>query len=338
MAEPILPVGKLDATLLGRLLAGQAIQDERVVVGPRVGEDVAVIDMGDRYLLAKSDPITFATEEIGWYAVNVNANDIATAGAAPKWFLATLLLPEGQTTPTLVEGLFAQLESACRELGVTLVGGHTEITYDLNRPILAGQMLGEVDKERLVTTAGAQVGDDIVLTKGVAVEGTSILAREKFEELRAAGIDRSLLERARGFLREPGLSVVREALTAVDAVAVHALHDPTEGGLATGLHEIADAAGVGLRIERERIAVLPECAALCAPFGLDPLGLIASGALLIAVAPSETETLLAALHAAGIEAVAIGQVCEPDAGRLLIEGGREQPLPRFDQDEIGKVF
>lgn len=338
MAEPILPVGKLDATLLAKLLAGQPLQDERVVVGPRVGEDVAVIDMGDRYLLAKSDPITFATDEIGWYAVNVNANDIATAGAAPKWFLATLLLPEGQTTPALVADLFGQLDSACRELGVTLVGGHTEVTYGLTRPILAGQMLGEVAKDRLVTTAGAQVGDEIVLTKGVAVEGTSLLAREKFEALRAAGIEPGLLERAQGFLHNPGLSVVREALVAVEAVAVHAMHDPTEGGLATGLHEIADAAGVGLRIERERIAILPECAALCAPFGLDPLGLIASGALLIAVSPSETEALLTALHAAGIAAAAIGQVCEPEAGRVLVEGGRERPLPRFDQDEIGRVF
>jgi hydrogenase maturation factor len=333
-----LNIGKLDAALLGELLKRFPVTDPRVVVGPRVGEDVAVIDLGDRYLLAKTDPITFATDEIGWYAVHVNANDIATAGAAPKWFLATLLLPEGQTTAEDVTAIFDQLATACRELNVALIGGHTEITYDLNRPILVGQMLAEVDKERLVTTAGAQVGDDVILTKGVAVEGTAIIAREKGDALRAAGVAPGLIERAARFLHTPGISVVRDALVAVEVAPVHAMHDPTEGGLATGLHEVADAAGVGLRVERERIPILPECRALCAPFGLDPLGLIASGSLLITVAPADIPAVCDALARAGIDAAVIGRVTPSSAGRVLVEAGRETPLPRFDQDEIGKLF
>lgn len=331
-------VGKLDAALLGDLLGRFPVTDPRVVVGPKVGEDVAVIDMGDRYLLAKTDPITFATEEIGWYAVHVNANDIATAGAAPQWFLATLLLPEGRTTAETVAVIFDQIARACRELHIALVGGHTEITYGLDRPILVGQMLAEVGKDRLVTTAGAQVGDAILLTKGVAVEGTALIAREKRAELQAAGLPLDLLDRASQFLYQPGISVVREALVAVEAGAVHALHDPTEGGVATGLHEVADAAGVGIWVDREWIPILPECQALCASFGLEPLGLLASGSLLIATAPADAPAVCQALQRAGIPSAVIGHIVPPEEGRVLREAERETPLPRFDQDEIGKLF
>ena len=180
-----LPIGKLRAETLQAIFDKHHTKDPRVVVGPRVGEDAAVIDMGDRYLVATSDPITFATAEIGWYALHVNANDIAVRGARPRWFLATLLLPAGATTDASVEALFADLHAACEELEVILVGGHTEITHGLDRPIVAGTMLGEVEKDKLVTTAGARVGDAVVMTKGVPLEGAAIIAREKEAELRA---------------------------------------------------------------------------------------------------------------------------------------------------------
>src|SRR3989442_1524566 len=161
-----LPIGKLRAETLQAIFDKHHTKDPRVVVGPRVGEDAAVIDMGNRYLIATSDPITFATAEIGWYALHVNANDIAVRGAHPRWFLATLLLPAGATTDASVEALFAELHAACEELEVVLVGGHTEITHGLDRPIVAGTMLGEVDKDKLVTTAGARGGGAVVLNKG----------------------------------------------------------------------------------------------------------------------------------------------------------------------------
>jgi len=168
-----------------------------------LGEDAAVIDMGDRYLVAKSDPITFATDEIGWYVVNVNANDIACSGAVPRWFLATLLLPAEKTDEQLVETIFEQLSSACEQLGITLAGGHTEITYGLDRPIIAGHMLGEVRPDRFVSTSGMKVGDDIILTKAVAVEATALIAGEKLDELKAL-FPTEYLERCRRFLHEPG--------------------------------------------------------------------------------------------------------------------------------------
>src|SRR6516162_3969861 len=182
-----LPIGKLRAETLQAIFDKHQTKDPRVVVGPKVGEDAAVIDMGDRYLVATSDPITFATAEIGWYALHVNANDIAVRGARPRWFLATLLLPPGATSESSVEALFADLHAACEELEVVLVGGHTEVTHGLDRPIVAGTMLGEVEKDKLVTTAGAKVGDAVVMTKGVPLEGAAIIAREKETELRERG-------------------------------------------------------------------------------------------------------------------------------------------------------
>jgi hydrogenase maturation factor len=333
-----LPVGKLRAETLQAFFDRYAPLDARVVVGPRIGEDAAVIEMGDRYLVAATDPITFATEEAGWYALQVNANDVAVRGARPRWFLATLLLPELRTTEALVEQLFAQLRAACEELEVSLVGGHTEVTCGLDRPIVVGTMLGEVEKDRLVITGGARAGDAVLLTKGVPVEGAAIIAREKEAELLNRGVPAAVIERAKGFLRRPGISVVAEAMLASELVPVHAMHDPTEGGIATALWELATASGVGLRIERERIAVLPEGERLCREFGLDPLGTIASGALLLTLAPSDAAPVLHACAGEGIACAFIGQVLPRENGVVLVEGGHARPMPAFPQDEITKLF
>ncbi|MBI2553277.1 MAG: hydrogenase expression/formation protein, partial [Candidatus Rokubacteria bacterium] len=331
-------VGKLRADFLQALFDKYAPSDDRVVVGPKIGEDAAVIEMGDRYLVATTDPITFATDEIGWYALQVNANDLAVRGARPRWFLVTLLLPEGATTDASVEQIFSQVGRACEELEVSLVGGHTEVTHGLDRPLVVGTMLGEVAKERLVTTGGARPGDMILLTKGVPLEGAAILAREKEKELLARGVPSAVVERAKHFLHRPGLSVVPEALLAAELGAVHAMHDPTEGGLATALWELAEASGVGLRVERERIPILPEGARLCREFGLDPLGTIASGSLLLTLPPADAALVLHACAREGIDCAFIGQVVPRDEGLTLVEGGRSLPLPTFPQDEITKLF
>jgi hydrogenase maturation factor len=333
-----LPVGKLRAEALQALFDRLPTRDPRVVVGPRVGEDAAVIDMGDRYLVATSDPITFAAADLGWYALQVNANDIAVRGARPRWFLATLLLPAGATSEATVSELFAQLGEACEELEVTLVGGHTEVTHGLDRPIVAGTMLGEVDKARLVVTGGARVGDAVVMTKGVPLEGAAIIAREKASELAALGVRASVVKRAQGFLRTPGLSVLPEAEIACELATVHAMHDPTEGGIATALWELAEAAGVGLRIDRDRIMVLPEGAELCRAFGLDPLGTIASGALLMTLAPADAGVVIHALARESIDCHFIGQVVPREQGVTLVDGTRQAPMPVFPQDEITKLF
>lgn len=331
-----LPVGKLPSALLMELFRKHVTLDERVVVGPRVGEDAAVLDMGDRYLVATTDPVTFVTEDLGRYVLVVNANDLAVRGATPRWFLATVLLPEGRATEASVDALFGQMGVACRELGVSLVGGHTEVTYGLDRPLVVGTMLGEVARDRLVTTGGARPGDVLLLTKGVPVEGTSIIARIRADELRARGYAESMLARARAYL--DCLSVVPEARLAGELAPVHAMHDPTEGGLATALWELAEAAEVGLAVEADRIPVIPEGRALCAEFGLDPLGTIASGALLIALAPADAGRVLHAFAREDIECAFIGRVVPRDAGVTLLVGGRARALPRFPQDEITRLY
>lgn len=333
-----LPLGKLRLEHLQALLQKYAsTEDERVILGPGVGEDAAVIDFGDTYLVAKTDPITFVADDIGWYTIAINANDIATRGATPKWFLATILLPEKRTTEEDVENIFAQLSEACRNYNIALCGGHTEVSYGLERPIVVGQMLGEVEKGKLIRTSGATPGDDIVLTKGLAVEATSIIARVKQEEL-THKFSPEFLERCRNFLNEPGISVLGDAAVAVASGAVSAMHDPTEGGLATGLHELAEAAGVGLQIDFDAIPIFRETALLCREFRLDPLGLIASGALVMTIDPTSTESVLKGLIEKQIQAAVIGKVLPASEGKNLCREGELVPLEIYHQDELTKIF
>ncbi len=329
--------GKLPLELLSRLLDKIDVTDPRVVLGPRPGEDAALIDMGDKYLVAKTDPITFATDLIGWYLVQVNANDLAVMGASPRWLMTTLLVPEG-TDSDVIEGIFDQLLEACASLGVTLVGGHTEVTHELPRPIAVGAMLGEVAKDEVVLTSGASPGDSIVLTKGIAIEGTSLLAREASDALLAAGVSPDEIERAKGFLFSPGISVAREAAIVCGTANVHAMHDPTEGGLATGLLEMAMAAGVGLTVDEDVIPVLPETEQFCRALGLDPLGLIASGALLATMPPHDVVGCIESLALDGIAAYEIGRITPPEEGIKLRTSDGTRDLPTFERDELARFF
>jgi thiamin-phosphate kinase len=334
-----LPVGKLPSDQLSRLLRQIAMRDPSVLLGPGIGRDCAVIDfVGDQLLVAKSDPITFATDEIGWYAVQVNANDLATTGARPRWFLATLLLPQ-TIEPEEIDSIFDQMRTACAEVGATIVGGHTEVTHDLTRPIVMGTLLGTVARNRLITPEGAQPGDAIVLTKRLAVEATAIMAREKAAELSTAFAE-PFLQRCRHFLREPGISVLREAQLAVQAGRIHAMHDPTEGGVATALNEMAVAAQVDLLIRLDAVPIYSETQALCDYFELDPWGAIASGSLLMAVEAAETDRVVEDLRRNQIEATVIGHViARSDRPIVLAEfDDRHEPLRAFDQDEIAKLF
>ncbi len=329
--------GKLPLDLLSRLLVEIDVHDPRVVLGARAGEDAALIDFGDRYLVAKTDPITFATDLIGWYLVQINANDIAVMGGTPRWLMTTLLLPD-TTSENEVERIFSQVREACDVLNITLIGGHTEITYDLPRPIAVGAMLGEVPKERAVLTSGARPGDSIVLTKAIAVEGASILARDAADDLLERGVPLDTIDRAKEFLFSPGISVVPEAAIACDTVDVHAMHDPTEGGLSGGLVEMAAGANVGLMLDMEAIPILPECREICDALGLDPLGLIASGSLLAALPPGEVETLKGALAREGIAVHEIGTVTQPADGLKVRFGDEVRDLPTFPRDELARWF
>jgi len=332
---PLRP-GKLDPALLARLLASNVIHDERVAIRPAVGRDVCAIRMDGTYLVAKTDPVTLAGDRIGWYVVHVNANDIATVGAQPRWFLLTALLPEGRTDQALVQRIYDDVQAALASIGCDLVGGHTEITPALDRPILVGQMLGEVAVDRLIDKAALRPGDRILLTKGVPVEATAIIAREHAARL-AGRFPEETIERARRFLDEPGISVLPEAMAACYAGEVHAMHDPTEGGLATALWELAEAAGCGMVVHQDRIPVTDPGGAFCTHLGLDPLGTISSGALIICAPPQEAPAVHSAVEALGTVCGDIGEVRPRAEGCLLVRDGLPVPMPTFPQDEITKL-
>jgi len=329
------PVGKLPPHALKGWLEKFDSCDERIVLGPGIGLDCAVLDFGSTYLVAKSDPITFTTQDIGWYAVHINANDIATTGAKPRWFLCTLLLPEHGSTQPSVNAIMEQVQLACSQLGVSVVGGHSEVTSGLNRPILSGTMLGEVRREALITPRGAKPGDDVLLTKGVPIEAASILAREYARDLKH--LPASVLQQARAFLKEPGISVLPEAQAAVAAGGVSAMHDPTEGGLASALWELSQAAQAGITIDPKAVLIPPEAGLLCDALSVDPLCAISSGALLLTCRPERTQAIMDAIEGIGVQAGVIGQVVAGDKVQIIQEDG-EIPLIYPKRDALSTLF
>ncbi len=333
-----LPAGKLPNELLATLLDRVTHRDRRVILGPAVGRDAAVIDTGaPKLLVAKTDPVTFATDQIGTYAVHVNANDIACMGARPAWFLASVLLPEG--CPAGLPGeILAQMAAACDALEVEIVGGHTEMTYRLDRPIICGAMFGEVERDRLVTGGRASPGDAVILTKGIAIEGTAVLAREGRPELERCGVPQAVIEHAAAYLADPGISIVTEAAAACNAVSVHAMHDPTEGGLATALYELASSTGTGVLVDEAAVGVLPETRAICDAVSLDPFGLLASGALLVVVSDGDATATAGAIRQAGIPASRIGSLRPPGDGVIMAVNGGTRPVPRFSRDEVARFL
>ncbi|MDE0012994.1 MAG: AIR synthase family protein [Candidatus Poribacteria bacterium] len=337
-----LPVGKLKHGFLKELLPTQN-KNVDLVVGPQLGEDAAVIKLGNNYLVATSDPITFATEDIGWYVVCVNSNDIAAMGAVPKWLLVTLLLPEDATTPAMVRDIMAQLTQACAEFDIALCGGHTEVTPAVTQPVVIGQMMGVTDKNALFTSADARIGDTLILTKGLGIEATAIIAREREAQLREK-CDAQFLERAKNYLMHPGISVLRDSQIAIATGGVHAMHDVTEGGVSTATYELATAAGLGVVLYSDKLLGSPILygditRTMCDMFELNPLGVISSGAMLIASEPEKGETICQALDTAGINADIIGKFLPSEDGFWLEDtAGTQQPLPIFETDEIAKLF
>ena len=331
-----LKIGKIEPVILGKLISDYTHKDGRVLVGAEIGEDAAVIDMGSTCLVAKTDPITHVTAELGHYAVNINANDIAAMGGTPMWFLATILMPEASTAEE-IETIFSQLSESCKALGVSYCGGHTELTRSVHHPVVIGQMLGEVQRDNIKPTSGSCQGDDLIMTKWSAIEATAIMALEKEKELREY-LDHKLLTRAKNYLYDPGISVMREARVVSSMKNVHALHDPTEGGILTGIYEMAKASDLGVEVHYEKIPVSEETRILCEAYDVDPLGTFASGALLITVSPSASKDVIDRLAAERITATRIGNMNPKDKGMRLIKKGKNLPLPVYHQDELSKFF
>jgi hydrogenase expression/formation protein HypE len=339
LTEEALPVGKLPPPLLARLLAEAPSFDPRIILGPAPGVDCAVIDVGSTLLAIKSDPITFATDDIGWYLVQVNANDIATTGAVPRWMLLTLLLPEGSTTNESATDVFRSVYEACSELKVSVVGGHSEVTHGLDRPIAAGTLIGEVERDRLVIPGGAMPGDRVLLTKGVAIEATAIIARE-FSDSLSDLMTPSELNEARDYLKSPGISVVADAQIAIDAGHVTAMHDPTEGGLWSALWELSEATGHSIVVNPEHVHVSLITAKICRAMTVDPYSAISSGALLLTASPEDSTPIIEALNGSGIHCADIGYVEDGPAVVWQVSEGTGDRVrgARPQRDEIARLF
>ncbi|HET7093710.1 MAG TPA: AIR synthase-related protein [Thermomicrobiales bacterium] len=334
-SAPLAP-GKLPPALLGHLLASYRAIDPSVIVGPGVGRDAAVVEVDGRLLVVATDPITFATRHAADHLVDVNANDLACLGATPRWLLVTALFHEGIAAAE-VEAEFAALARASARRGVSLVGGHSEIVAGLDRTILVGLMIGETTAAKLVKPGGARPGDRLILTKGLAIEGTALLARELADRL-APLIGAEVVQNSASLLADPGISIVADALTMCEVGGVTALHDPTEGGLAMAAREVGAAAGCGVRLDRAALPILPETHAIAAALGLDPIGMLASGSLLVAARPEAAPRLLAASRAAGVPATEIGEVVPADIGFILVEPDGVRPLPQFETDEVNRAL
>lgn len=333
-----LPIGKLPMPLLRRALGQVPRRDPTVLVGAEPGEDAAVIDVGGPELLvAAADPITFAAADIGIYLLAVNGNDLAVTGAEPRWLLATVLAPAG-TTAARIQALLDDVTSACVAAGVALVGGHTEITDSVASPVVAGTLLGTVARDALVRTSGARPGDALVLAGEIAIEGTAILAGDHADALRRAGVSEADIQTGAARLETPGISVRSAAAVLRGIAGVHSMHDPTEGGLSAALHELAEAAAVGVVVDRAAVPVLPECRRICAALGLDPYALLASGALLASLASSDAPAAATALRRAGFAAQVIGNVTAAREGRRWSIGGNEVPISAVDRDELARFL
>jgi len=327
-----LPHGKIPVDVLKEVVfKNLGFKREEVVLGPSVGFDGAVIDVGNKSLIVSMDPITGAIEQIGWLAVNINANDIATFGVEPAFFLSCILLPEN-ASKKIVETICIQMDKAANELGIAIVGGHCEVTPGLTNPIVAGCAIGITEKRNYVTAGGAKPGDKLILTKSAGIEGTAILASETEEKLKKA-LEPAMLQNAKKFYNS--ISVVKDALIASKVGGVNAMHDPTEGGISGGVHEIADAANLGVIIYEERIDIKPETKKICDFFKIDPLQLISSGALLISARPELANKILEELGNNQIHASVIGEFLENQAKRIFVKkDGESQALPKTVSDHL----
>jgi len=334
MLEQI-PLGKLPPDLLKQVFQSFPIFDNRVVQGPGIGMDCAIIDNGANYLVLKTDPITFVSDQIGWYAVQIVVNDLVTSGAVPKWILATLLLPEGKTTTDSLFEISNQFAATCKQFNISIIGGHTEITYNLDRPIFVSTLIGEVNKNEFISPKGSQPGNDILVTKEIPIETIAILARQLPQKLESF-LSPEDMETAKNYLFHPGISVYDDAKIAINAGTVTAMHDPTEGGIASALWELAEASNKTLQINSELIPISAFAKQICTQLSINPLESIASGSLLLTTDPKDTRKIILSLAEKNIPCRKIGAVMPGKP--LVIDTCTNSILPLPMQDQITGFF
>ena len=326
-------VGKLPPELLDLVFRFRGVDDPRVVVGPAVGEDAAVINLDGLYLVVHSNPITEAASRVGWLAVNVAANDVAVTGAAPRWASIVILLPENGVK--LLKSIVEDIDRAAKELGIAIVGGHTEEAPGVEKPTVVATVMGVT--RRYVATSGARPGDVIIMVKHGALEGTAILAYDFEKMLIGSGVEREVIETAKKFLNE--ISVVKPALLISDIA--DAMHDPTEGGILGALYEMAYASQTKIVVYKDKVIFRTETLKIAEALKIDPLKLISSGTLLAAIPPNKVDEAIHRLSSKGYPVAIIGEIVEKTTspcvevyeGKTLVE-----TVKGFVKDELARLW
>lgn len=325
-------IGKLSTDALNSIVISRIKnRREEIMVRPGVGEDCAVVDFGDYACVLSSDPITGATKEVGKLAIHVCCNDIASNGVEPLGIMLTIMAPP-ETTEEQLRQVMIEAEEAAEELNIDIIGGHTEITTAVNRLIISATAIGRVEKERVVVSSGAKEGDAILVTKGVGLEGTAIIAAEMEDQLKTSlGVE--IVEKSKAYIN--GLSVVKEGIIA-GRLGASSMHDVTEGGLLGGLWELCEASRLGARIYFTKIPISKETIEVSKFFSLDPLRLISSGSMLITMEPSKVDDLIKALEKEGISCTVIGEMTGNK--KTLVHDDREEEITPPVGDELYKVI
>lgn len=322
-------IGKLPNSLLEEIVIdpinNHSVNRKEVLLKPSIGEDCAALNLGENICLLSTDPITGAVADIGKLAVNINTNDIASSGGEPIGLMVTALLP-ASITEEEISHIITDLYKEAEKVNVAILGGHTEITDAVNKPVLSCTVVGKTNK--LIPSGGAKIGDSVIMTKYAAMEGTSIFASDKRDKLK--GIDSSIIEKAKNLGNS--LSVIAEGRIGSE-LGANAMHDVTEGGILGACWEIADCSGVGIEVYEDKIPVLEETKIICNKLGVDYLRLISSGSMLIVC--SNGDEMLSALEKAGIVASIIGKIVEE--GKWFISNGEKTVLGEPTSDELYKV-
>ena len=326
-----LKIGKLDSDLLKEIVFGSIKHKrEEVLARPGIGEDCAVIDFGDEVCVMSTDPITAAINDIGKLAVHISCNDIASNGIEPLGIMLAIMVPKG-TTAAQIKEIMSQASEEAAKLKVEIIGGHTEITDAVNKPIIVSTAIGKGKKANAMIKEGPKGGDALLMTKTAGLEGTGIIASEKEEELKKVLTDEEIMI-AKDLLHD--LSVVTEGVIA-GKIGVSAMHDVTEGGILGAIWEICECANLGVDVDGSKIPVEDVTVKICNHYDIDYLKLISSGSMVIAVSQSKKENLIEEIKKRNIEVTEVGILTNSER-RMLINGEYIE-IATPESDELYKV-
>lgn len=343
MAE-IPEIGKISAEIFNELIFPRlGAKSSKVLVGPRHGTDVGIVEIGDKAVSFTTDPVfivpEYGWERAAWFAIHILASDSVTCGLPPRFLTIDLNLPM-EITKQQLEVMWQTMHSECQKLGISIITGHTARYENCHYPMVGGAtIVGVGGKDEYVTPRLARAGDKIIITKGPAIEAVGILAA-MFPRLIEREFGLSFSQQAEQIFYK--MSVVEDAMIAVGVGirqdGVTAMHDATECGVWGGLYELAEAAGLGARVEQEKIVVEDCVPEVCRYFDIDPYAAISEGTLIIICRPHKADAVVSALSAKDIKSSIVGQLTEPEQGMVLVRGGKEGKLVHPIVDPFWKAF